>query len=545
MAVNLSPETELTGATSPTSVSPEEIAARLPQYEILEFLGRGGMGVVYKAGQTALDREVAIKVLAGEWQDDADFAARFEREAKTLAQMSHPNIVTIHDFGDAEGLYYIVMEFVDGVNLRDLLSDGKMEPEQALAIVPSICEALEYAHSKGVVHRDIKPENLLLDRDGRVKIADFGIASLAGTTKEVSGTPSYMAPEQANGSVDRRTDIYALGIVLYEMLTGERPEKDVVPPSSKVEVDVRIDEIVLRALEKKPERRYQTAREFCTTAELVMATPHDVTKEAGTSSSSQTSHEEWTSPTSGWGWVIGNLFDITFTSRTAYQLANSSALGFLGFLGFLGNIPQLVAAKSLFGLFGLFGLIGIACTVELYHRARAIAPADFTDADGKGSDAAQVPNYSPWEITTALAGTIFSAAMLFLAMGVADPWRAVAMFGFIVAFSIGTVSLAGYWPFPSPIFPEPNFSSRNLTRSQSHGDRQASGEDALFAGIAAVVLLLLSATGDAVVMLVGASIMLVVGLACYSRGTFRLALLVGLAAIVVAGVAVLVTREFL
>ena len=140
MAVNLSPETELTGATSPTPVSPEEIAARLPQYEILEFLGRGGMGVVYKARQTALDREVAIKVLAGEWQDDADFAARFEREAKTLAQMSHPNIVTIHDFGEADGLYYIVMEFVDGVNLRDLLSDGKMEPEQALAIVPSICE---------------------------------------------------------------------------------------------------------------------------------------------------------------------------------------------------------------------------------------------------------------------------------------------------------------------------------------------------------------------------------------------------------------------
>ena len=109
---------------------------RFPNFEILECLGRGGMGVVYKARQKALDREVAIKVLAGEWQDDPEFAKRFEREAKTLAQMSHPNIVTVHDFGEADGLYYIVMEYVDGVNLRDLLSDGKLEPEHALAIVP-------------------------------------------------------------------------------------------------------------------------------------------------------------------------------------------------------------------------------------------------------------------------------------------------------------------------------------------------------------------------------------------------------------------------
>ncbi|HKK17188.1 MAG TPA: protein kinase [Opitutales bacterium] len=227
------------------------------------------MGVVYKARQKSLDRWVAIKLLAPERVSDERFAEHFEREAKTLAKMSHSNIVTVFDHGETDGLYFIVMEYIDGVNLRDLLSEGKMEPEQALAIVPPICEALEYAHDKGVVHRDIKPENLLLDRDGRIKIADFGIASLVGASGEKSGTPPYMAPEQSGGTVDRRADIYALGAVLYEMLTGERPDEELVAPSKRVEVDVKIDEMVLRALEKEPERRYQTAVEFRTMAEVL------------------------------------------------------------------------------------------------------------------------------------------------------------------------------------------------------------------------------------------------------------------------------------
>ena len=283
MAMNLDSQTMPQGeeATAMAPLSPEELAENFPQFEILECLGRGGMGVVYKARQKALERTVALKLLAGEWQGDGGFAERFEKEAKTLAQMSHPNIVTIHDFGEAGGHYFIVMEFVDGVNLRDLLRDGKMEPEQALAIVPPICEALEYAHEKGVVHRDIKPENLLLDREGRLKIADFGIASSGGDSgTEKAGTPAYMAPEQSGTHVDKRADIYALGVVLYEMLTGERPAKDFVSPSQKVEVDVRIDEMVLRALESEPEKRYQTAGEFRTVVET-MSHPREKTESVG------------------------------------------------------------------------------------------------------------------------------------------------------------------------------------------------------------------------------------------------------------------------
>ena len=192
MALNFDSRTMPEGEEASSGLpplSPEEMAENFTQFEILECLGRGGMGVVYRARQKTLDRMVAIKVLAGEWQGDVDFAERFEREAKTLAQMSHPNIVTVHDFGETNGLYFIVMEFVDGVNLRDLLKEGKMESGQALAIVPTICEALEYAHGKGIVHRDIKPENILLDREGRVKIADFGIASLIGSGAEHTGTP--------------------------------------------------------------------------------------------------------------------------------------------------------------------------------------------------------------------------------------------------------------------------------------------------------------------------------------------------------------------
>ncbi|MCB1096622.1 MAG: serine/threonine protein kinase [Verrucomicrobiae bacterium] len=346
-------------STAEPPPSPEEIAGKFPQFEIVECLGRGGMGVVYKARQKSLDRWVAIKILAPDRRGEERFAERFASEAQVLARMNHPNIVTVYDHGETSELFYIVMEYVDGVNLRDVLRDGKMDPEQALAIVPPICEALDYAHGKGVIHRDIKPKNLLLDREGRVKIADFGIAELVGGAADISGTPPYMAPEQAAGKADRRADIYALGVVLYEMLTGERPAKgEVVAPSKKVEIDVKLDEVVLRALDKEPERRYQTASELRTVL-ATLSTP-------GTKSSERQPNARMP-PRSGWGWLIGKAFGITFTSRGAFHLANLSALGFLGCLGFLEQVG-LSGASGLFGLFGLFGNIGLAFVVEGLHR---------------------------------------------------------------------------------------------------------------------------------------------------------------------------------
>jgi tRNA A-37 threonylcarbamoyl transferase component Bud32/uncharacterized membrane protein YhdT len=277
-------------AAARKTLAPEELAPFFPQLEILECLGRGGMGVVYKARQKTLNRIVALKLLAPERVHDAQFAGRFTREAQTLAALNHPNIVTIHDFGQAGGFYYLLMEFVDGANLRQLLRTRKFTPEEALAIVPPLCDALQFAHDRGIIHRDIKPENLLLDKAGRVKVADFGIAKMLGTagaggnvgeaaagentTQTAVGTPGYSAPEQKTNPqrVDRRADIYSLGVVFYEMLTGELPGKRIEPPSHKVQIDVRLDQVVLQALERAPELRYQTAGEFKTVIETVTGT---------------------------------------------------------------------------------------------------------------------------------------------------------------------------------------------------------------------------------------------------------------------------------
>ncbi|HEX6883014.1 MAG TPA: serine/threonine-protein kinase, partial [Planctomycetota bacterium] len=273
-----------TGA-GPRSAGPpptlEEVRAAFPALAVEALLGQGGMGAVFRARQPRLERTIALKVLPRALGADPSFAERFAREARALARLAHPGIVAVHDFGCADGLHYLVMEFVDGVNLRELLRRGPLEPRQALAIARELCDALQYAHDEGVVHRDVKPENVLVDARGRVKVADFGLAKLVdalaepGLTRsdQVMGTPHYMAPEQLERplEVDHRADLFALGVVLYEMLTGSLPRGKFEPPSRRVEVDVRLDEIVLKALEHEPTRRYQQALEIKTDVEHLPA----------------------------------------------------------------------------------------------------------------------------------------------------------------------------------------------------------------------------------------------------------------------------------
>lgn len=263
----------------------EELAKLFPQLEIISLIGRGGMGAVYKARQPLLDRIIAIKILPELVTRGTDFSERFGREARALAKLHHPNIVMVHEFGEINGQPYFIMEYVDGVNLRQLEREGKLSPREALQIVPQICEALQFAHDAGIVHRDIKPDNILLDKKGRVKIADFGIAKILGTTEDPAmpttqgaiGTPHYMAPEQVEKpqTVDHRADIFSLGVVFYEMLTGELPLGKFGPPSASpraLQVDVRLDEVVLRALERKPEMRFQHASQVKTAVETIAST---------------------------------------------------------------------------------------------------------------------------------------------------------------------------------------------------------------------------------------------------------------------------------
>ncbi|MES2657131.1 MAG: protein kinase [Verrucomicrobiota bacterium] len=253
----------------------EEIATGFPQWEIVRLIGQGGMGFVYQVRQPGLDRTVALKILSPELGRDPTFAERFAREARALGKLNHPNIVAVYEHGESGGFFYLLMEFVDGVNLRQAMRAGRFTPEQALAIVPGICDALQAAHSQGVWHRDIKPENILLDRDGGVKIADFGIARMVGDphgnftltmTGGALGSASYMAPEQHENprDVDHRADIYSLGVVIYEMLTGELPLGRFPAPSQRAAVSNHIDKIVFRTLEKERELRQQSANEVKT-----------------------------------------------------------------------------------------------------------------------------------------------------------------------------------------------------------------------------------------------------------------------------------------
>ncbi len=256
----------------------------IPGYELIQVLGRGGMGEVWRAEQKSLGRTVAVKLLPPKLASDREFVTRFEKEATALASLSHPNIIQIIDRGVAAEHYYFVMEFVPGRSLREVMNGGAMSSVEALKIVAQICRAIEHAHDHHIIHRDLKPENILLDERGHVKVADFGLAGIRGgggtdprlqltATSVAMGTVNYMAPEQRRDAkhVDGRADLYSLGVILYELLTGELPIGRFKLPSERIAgLDARIDHIVSRTLEPELEQRYQRASEVLGELEAVI-----------------------------------------------------------------------------------------------------------------------------------------------------------------------------------------------------------------------------------------------------------------------------------
>ncbi|HEY1083375.1 MAG TPA: protein kinase [Prosthecobacter sp.] len=253
--------------------SPEELTGMMPpgEYVFDALVGQGGMGAVYRGQQTKLERAVAIKILHSQHGTDYAYAERFRREAQVLAQMNHPNIVSVYDFGMVGDYLFYVMEFIEGTDLHHLLGAKQIAPERALEIIPALCDALSYAHAKGLVHRDLKPANVLISSDGRIKLADFGLAkhlnrptTLLTLSNMAMGTPDYAAPEQydTRAVIDHRADIYALGVVFYQMLTGAIPRGAWQPPSALIGTDPRLDAVIVRALLPDRNQRYASAVEF-------------------------------------------------------------------------------------------------------------------------------------------------------------------------------------------------------------------------------------------------------------------------------------------
>ncbi|MFW5782160.1 MAG: serine/threonine protein kinase, partial [Candidatus Muiribacteriaceae bacterium] len=248
------------------------------RYDDIEELGKGGMGVVYKATDRKLGRKVALKVMLSEFVNNREAVSRFLKEARAIAALNHPGIVSIFDVNSDKNVY-IAMEYVEGVTLkRRLQESGKINIDDMSRYGREVCLALDYAHQNGVVHRDIKPENIMIDKEGKIKIMDFGLATVKnekGEKEDIVGTPFFMSPEQITGEeLDYRTDIYSFGVSIYQLLTGKLPfedgdirkrhleEKPIPPSAINPDLNYKIDQIILRCLEKDPDKRYSSMKDI-------------------------------------------------------------------------------------------------------------------------------------------------------------------------------------------------------------------------------------------------------------------------------------------
>ena len=246
----------------------EELQPHFPAYEITAFIAQGGMGAVYAARQVSLDRPVAIKILPRQFGADPQFRSSFEAEAKSMARLNHPNLIAVYDFGDADGMLYIIMELVEGKSLHHSAYGRAIDQEEAVRLVAGISHGLAHAHQHGILHRDIKPGNILLGPEAVPKIGDFGLARPVGEGHNpdeiVWGTPGYSAPEVVNnpGEVDQRVDVFAVGVLLYELLTAKVPSEPWQPPSAVSQCSPEFDRIIRRATHPSPELRYAKAEDL-------------------------------------------------------------------------------------------------------------------------------------------------------------------------------------------------------------------------------------------------------------------------------------------
>jgi len=329
------------------------------RYRIEEELGRGGMAKVFKGMDTVLGRPVAIKVLAPQFAEDANFVTRFRREAQAAARLNHPNLVGVYDTGSDGGVYFIVMEYVEAKTLADYLAGGgRILPDRAIEIAASVCDALSMAHAHGIIHRDIKPANIMVTGRGEVKVTDFGIARmLSGSdtlaqTAAVLGTASYLSPEQAQGRpVDQRSDLYSLGCVMYEMVTGRPPftgdsavavaskhvlEQPIPPSKLNRDVSPGLEAVIMKALAKNPDNRYQDAEDLRADLERarlgqhVQATPllpESAPTQVIAPSGPPTAVLPPTEPEGGgrrwWVWVVVALLVLAGLGAGLYLLASS------------------------------------------------------------------------------------------------------------------------------------------------------------------------------------------------------------------------------
>lgn len=258
---------------------PDELASFFPGYEIQYLIASGGMGAVYRARQTSLEREVAIKILPKEFSGNSIFRSNFETEARAMARLNHVNLIGVYHFGEAGGMPYIIMEYVHGKSLHRSANGVAIEPSEVIRLISGICKGLAHAHAYGVLHRDIKPSNILLDSNAQPKICDFGLAGpIKRTMKEgevIYGTPGYTAPEvgESPASVDHRADIFSVGVLLHELLTGKMPADDPRSASVISRCDSRFDAIIRRATRPMATDRYASVDEFARDLQKITRAP--------------------------------------------------------------------------------------------------------------------------------------------------------------------------------------------------------------------------------------------------------------------------------